>query len=106
MCDIFGYTLLGLHQCVNKSCHGSLEPLQNSSTAILWHRVKVVKVRHITAIIIEKVSDRVCSVTRVTSKGVVKVVFNVLTKNMHAFGYSSSDAMTTVMADTLKQKEP
>ena len=43
-------------------------------------------------------------VTRVSSSGCVKIVFNVVTKNMSAFGYTVNDSMTVSMQDELQQK--
>ncbi|XXQ36340.1 B9 domain-containing protein 1 [Plasmodiophora brassicae] len=43
-------------------------------------------------------------VTRVQSTGVVKVVFNVVTKNMGAFGYSVRDCMTQALNEDTHEK--
>lgn len=43
-------------------------------------------------------------VTRVASGGSVKIVFNVLTKNLKAFGYSIDDAATQTMFEVQQEK--
>lgn len=101
---MFASTPLALPRSARKSPLSSRASTPSISTQNLWHKVEAVKVSamFLISFFLSSASHAACvdlkwcSVTRVRSSGVVKIVFNCMVKNLTTFGYSVDDKAVAV----------